>query len=127
MSSTKETADRLEIADKESIDAELQVGALKRRVALLEEEASRNKAKLQENIEKCNEAETSAAKNEEGRRAGEARSFAAESGLESMEAELEEAQAIATASNHKFEDAQRKCKVVEVIWNVSSNVLMNSK
>ena len=113
MSSTKDTADKLEIADKESIDAELQVGALKRRVALLEEESARNKAKLQENIEKCNEAESSAAKNEEGRRAGEARSFAAESGLEAMEAELEEAQGIATASNHKFEDAQRKCKVVE--------------
>merc|ERR1719447_1626127 len=106
MSSTKETADKLEIADKESIDAELQVGALKRRLALLEEEAARNKTKLQENIEKCNEAESSAAKNEEGRRAGEA-------GLEAMEAELEEAQGIATASNHKFEDAQRKCKVVE--------------
>merc|ERR1711953_853441 len=104
---------KLEVADKESIDAELQVGALKRRVALLEEEAARNKAKLQENIEKCNEAESSAAKNEEGRRAGEARSFAAESGLEAMEAELEEAQSIATAANHKFEDAQRKCKVVE--------------
>ena len=30
-----------------------------------------------------------------------------------MESELEEAQSIATAANHKFEDAQRKCKVVE--------------
>ena len=47
MSSTKDTADKLEVADKESIDAELQVGALKRRLALLEEEAARNKAKLQ--------------------------------------------------------------------------------
>ena len=45
MSAQKETADKLEIADKESIDAELAVGALKRRVALLEEEAARNKAK----------------------------------------------------------------------------------
>ena len=44
MSFTKDTADKLEIADKESIDAELQVGALKRRVALLEEESARNKA-----------------------------------------------------------------------------------
>ena len=44
MSAQKETADKLEIADKESIDAELQVGALKRRVALLEEESARNKA-----------------------------------------------------------------------------------
>ena len=47
MSSTKETADKLELADKEAIDAELQVGALKRRLALLEEEAARNKSKLQ--------------------------------------------------------------------------------
>ena len=30
-----------------------------------------------------------------------------------METELEEAQQIATAANHKFEDAARKCKVVE--------------
>ena len=50
MSAQKETADKLEIADKESIDAELQVGALKRRLALLEEEASRNKTKLQGSI-----------------------------------------------------------------------------
>merc|ERR1711887_384207 len=94
-------------------DAELQVGALKRRLALLEEESSRNKAKLQENIEKCNETEAAAQKNEDGRRAGEARSFAAEQALESMETELEEANAIATASNHKFEDVTRKLKVVE--------------
>ena len=33
--------------------------------------------------------------------AGEARSFAAEASLESMESELEEANAIATASNHR--------------------------
>ena len=39
----KETGERLEVADKEAIDAELQVGALKRRVALLEEESDRNK------------------------------------------------------------------------------------
>ena len=45
--------------------------------------------------------------------AGEARSFAAEASLESMESELEEANAIATASNHKFEDVTRKLKVVE--------------
>merc|ERR1712002_750586 len=102
MSSTKETADKLELADKEAIDAELQVGALKRRLALLEEEAARSKAKLQENIEKCNETEAAAQKNEDGRRAGEARSFAAEQALESMETELEEANAIATASNHKY-------------------------
>ena len=66
----KETGERLEVADKESIDAELQVGALKRRLALLEEESARNKAKLQENIEKCNDTEAACQKNEEGRRAG---------------------------------------------------------
>ena len=49
----------------------MQVGALKRRLALLEEESARNKAKLQENIEKCNDTEAACQKNEEGRRAGE--------------------------------------------------------
>ena len=68
---------------------------------------------MQENIEKCNETEAACAANEDGRRAGEARSFAAEQSLEAMETELEEANAVATASNHKFEDVTRKLKVVE--------------
>ena len=110
---TKDTSEKLEIADKEAIDAELAAAALKRRVALLEEEADRNKAKLQENITKCSETEKTAQTNEEGRRAGEARSFAAEQALEAMESELEEANAIASASNHKYEDVNRKLKVVE--------------
>ena len=113
ISSTKETAEKLEIADKEAIDAELQVGALKRRLALLEEETQRSKDKLAENIEKCNATEQTCAANEDGRRAGEARSFAAESSLENLESELQEANAIATASNHKYEDVCRKSKVVE--------------
>merc|ERR1711931_445979 len=97
MSNTKDTSDKLEIADKEAIDAELQIGALRRRFALLEEEAARNNSKLQDNIAKTAAEEASSAKNEEGRRAAEARSFAAEQKLEASEAELEEAQQIATA------------------------------
>jgi len=48
----KTTQDRLEVVDKEVVDAELQVGALKRRIALLEEETQRNTQRLQENLEK---------------------------------------------------------------------------
>ena len=102
-------------------------------------------AKLQENIEKCNETESACNTNEDGRRAGEARSFAAEQSLESMETELEEANAVATASNHKFEDVTRKLKVIEgkskvqlacrhftngpfqATWNESSNVPRSSR
>jgi len=113
MSNTKDTSDKLEIADKEAIDAELQIGALRRRFALLEEEAARNNSKLQDNIAKTAAEEASSAKNEEGRRAAEARSFAAEQKLEASEAELEEAQAVATAANHKYEDVSRKLKVVQ--------------
>ena len=109
----QDTSDKLEIADKEAIDAELQIGALRRRFALLEEEAARNNAKLQDNIAKTAAEEASSAKNEEGRRAAEARSFAAEQKLEASEAELEEAQAVATAANHKYEDVSRKLKVVQ--------------
>ena len=42
----EDTGEKLEHADKEAVDAELQAGALKRRVALLEEEASRVKVNI---------------------------------------------------------------------------------
>ena len=47
ISSTKDTAEKLELADKEAVDAELQAGALKRRLALLEEECARVKVNFQ--------------------------------------------------------------------------------
>merc|ERR1719283_537002 len=53
ISTTKDTAEKLELADKEAVDAELQAGALKRRLALLEEETSRVKERLAENVDKC--------------------------------------------------------------------------
>ena len=46
ISTTKDTAEKLELADKEVVDAELQAGALKRRVALLEEESARSKVNI---------------------------------------------------------------------------------
>ena len=46
ISSNKEMAEKLELADKEAVDAELQAGALKRRLALLEEEGARVKVSL---------------------------------------------------------------------------------
>merc|ERR1712168_973837 len=63
ISTTKDTAEKLEIADKEAVDAELQAGALKRRLALLEEETARVKERLQENVEKCKTIETAGAEN----------------------------------------------------------------
>lgn len=73
----------------------------------------RNKERLQENIEKCKAIEASGQENEDARKAGEARSFAAEESLEQMETQLEEANEVAKISNQKFEDASRKLKVVE--------------
>jgi chromosome segregation ATPase len=69
--------------------------------------------RLQENIEKCKSIETSGLENEDGRKAGEARSFAAEESLETMESQLTEANEVAKQANQKFEDASRKLKVVE--------------
>ena len=48
---------------QEAIDAELQVGALRRRLALLEEENQRGKDKLQENIDTENQKNTDGFKN----------------------------------------------------------------
>ena len=52
ISSQKTTQDKLELIDKDVVDAELQVGALKRRIALLEEETSRSATRLNENLAK---------------------------------------------------------------------------
>ena len=64
-------------------------------------------------MEKCKTIETAGAENEDARKAGEARSFAAEESLEQMESQLDEANEVAKMSNQKFEDAGRKLKVVE--------------
>jgi len=109
----KTTQDRLEIVDKEVVDAELQVGALKRRIALLEEETSRNSQRLAENLEKIQQIEKAYNDNEEGKRIAEQQSFANEEAAEQLESQLEEANQIAMSSNHKFEDAERKLKIVE--------------
>ena len=113
MTKTKENSEKLETADKEAIEAELQAGSYHRRLALLEEETARVKERLAENIEKTRLTETSFMENDEGRKHGEARSFSAEEALESMEGELEDANNIANESNHKYEDALRKHKVIE--------------
>merc|ERR1719262_494733 len=110
---TKETAEKLETADKESIDAELQAGALKRRIALLDEETQRVKERLAENIEKTRTTDQALQENEDARKIGEARSNNAEEALEEMEFQLEEANSVKDSSNGKHEDANRKLKVVE--------------
>ena len=46
ISGTKDNAEQLELADKEAVEAELQAGALQRRLALLEEEGLRVKVSL---------------------------------------------------------------------------------
>jgi len=113
ISGTKDTAEKLELADKEAVDAELQAGALKRRLALLEEEGSRVKERLQENIEKCKLIESTGNVNEDARKNGEGRSFAAEEALEQMDGQLVEANEVAKVSNQKYDDVTRKLKVVE--------------
>merc|ERR1712130_1074725 len=107
-STTKDTAEKLEHADKDVVDAELRAGALKRRLALLEEETARVKERLQENIEKCKVIESSGQENEEARKLGEQRSFAAEESLEQMEVQLTDALEVSKQANQKYEDAHRK-------------------
>ncbi|CBY07076.1 unnamed protein product [Oikopleura dioica] len=112
ISTHKTTQDKLEVIDKEVVDAELQVGALKRRIALLEEETSRCSLRLNENLEKIATIEQSYNENEEGKRIAEQQSFQNEEAAEQMESQLEEARQIATTSNHKYEDSERKLKIV---------------
>jgi len=113
ISTHKNTQDRLEIVDKEVVDAELQVGALKRRIALLDEETTRSDARLKENLEKLTNIEKAYNECEEGKRLAEQQAFQNEEAAEQMETQLEEAREIAQTSNHKYEEVERKLKIVQ--------------
>ena len=78
----------------------------------MEEETSRCSLRLNENLEKIATVEQSYNENEEGKRIAEQQSFQNEEAAEQMESQLEEARQIAMTSNHKYEDSERKLKIV---------------
>ena len=67
---------------------------------------------MNENLEKIATVEQAYNENEEGKRIAEQQSFQNEEAAEQMESQLEEARQIAMTSNHKYEDSERKLKIV---------------
>lgn len=105
--------EKLEIANKEASDYELEVSALVRRVQLLEEETQRVNERLDEVCSKLTTVEKTGEDNERQRKILEAQSFSNEEKMEIQEVQLTEARTIAEEADRKHEEVVRKCRMVE--------------
>lgn len=105
--------EKLEVANKEASDYELEVSALVRRVQLLEEETQRVNERLDEVCSKLTTVEKTGEDNERQRKILEAQSFSNEEKMEVQEVQLTEARTIAEEADRKHEEVVRKCRMVE--------------
>ena len=105
--------EKLEVADKTASDRELEVSALARQVQLLQETTKVTQDRLDEILEKLPVVEKNLEENERTRKVFEAKSFQNEEKAELQEGQLIDAVQIAEESNRKFDDVQRKLKMVE--------------
>merc|ERR1711976_491859 len=113
MTATVNAHDKLEVADKTASDRELEGSALARRIQLLEEETRTVNERLSEVVEKLPAVEKSLEENERQRKVFEAKSFQNEEKAELQESQLIDVSPIAEDSNRKYDDVQRKLKMVE--------------
>lgn len=110
---TADGSEKLEQASKTASDYELEVGALVRRLQLLEEETVRVNERLNEVVAKLSTVEKEGEDHERQRKILEARSFQNEEKIELGEAQSDEAKTIAEESDRKFEEISRKLRIVE--------------
>lgn len=113
MTATVNAHEKLEVADKTASDRELEVSALARQVQLLQETTKVTQDRLDEILEKLPVVEKNLEENERTRKVFEAKSFQNEEKAELQEGQLIDAVQIAEESNRKFDDVQRKLKMVE--------------
>jgi len=113
MTATVNAHEKLEVANKTASDRELEVSALARQVQLLQETIKVTQERLDEVLEKLPVVEKNLEENERTRKVFEAKSFQNEEKAELQEGQLIDAVQIAEDSNRKFDDVQRKLKMVE--------------
>merc|ERR1711970_37088 len=110
---TTTDSEKLEQANITATDYELEVGALVRRLQLLEDETARVNERLNETLAKSSTVEKEGEEHERQRKILEAKSFQNEEKIELGEAQSEEAKTIAEESDRKFEEISRKLRIVE--------------
>ena len=109
---TKERLELLETQEKTAADGELAVIALERKIKLIEEENERVNAKLKENHKRIAEEEARFENEERDRKRYDTTCLAAEDRFEIQEVQLSDAQYIAEEAGRKFEEIERKLKMV---------------
>lgn len=92
---------------------ELQISALRRRIQLVEEERDRSNIRATVGIDNHSKIEEDLDESNRLRKIAESRSQDADDNCEILEQQLLEAQQLADSSNHKYEDAVRRFKMVQ--------------
>jgi len=113
MTSYTTIQEQLEVLSKEHHDHELQIGALRRRIQLVEEERERCSVRLESANESLIKTESDLEESNRMRKVAETISQDAEDNCEILEEQVLEAQELAEVSNHKYEDAVRRYKMVQ--------------
>ena len=91
----------------------MEVSALNRRIQLLDEETNHVNERLADIVIKIPEVEKVFEQNERERKVHEARAFQAEERSEMVEMQLVDATQIAEDANRKYDDVERKLRMVE--------------
>jgi len=113
LTKTKKFLEELDVQDGIASDAEQQVQALVRRIQLLEEESKRVTDRLGETLDKLTQTETEFEENERARKVLDARALSDEEKLELQDAQLFEARSLAEEADRKFDEMDRKLRMVE--------------
>lgn len=113
LTKTKKCLEELDVQSGIASDAEQQVQALVRRIQLLEEESKRVTDRLAETLDKLTQTETEFESNERARKVLDARALSDEEKLELQDAQLMEARSLAEEADRKFDEMDRKLRMVE--------------
>lgn len=113
LTKTKKCLEDLDVQSGIASDAEQQVQALVRRIQLLEEESKRVNDRLAETLDKLTQTEAEYEENERARKVLDARALSDEEKLELQDAQLFEATSLAEEADRKFDEMDRKLRMVE--------------
>lgn len=113
LTKTRNALEELETQSKIASDAELEVSALVRKIALLEDESKRVNERLAEVLDKLTQVECEFEDCERQRKILDTHALSNEEKIEIQEVQLQEAKFLAEEADRKYDEIDRKLRMVE--------------
>jgi len=105
---------KLEAANKQSADSELEISALQRRIFLITEDHAKTEERLKQISEQLAEKSKQADESENGRKKFESLGFENDEKIALLEKQLAEALLIAADADKRFDETNRRLAIMEV-------------